>query len=73
EFGSGGGTFITGWILGFFPYDRNGSALHQNHLDFENFPPPGTVETIVSPVIGWSIDDDDDDISKKNSHLRDKM
>ncbi|CAG8491950.1 25673_t:CDS:2 [Dentiscutata erythropus] len=44
RYGSGGGTFITGWILGFFPYNHAGNALHQNHSKFENFPPPGTVE-----------------------------
>ncbi|KAF0550174.1 hypothetical protein F8M41_024921 [Gigaspora margarita] len=78
-----------------FPYDRTGSAIHQYDINFDDFPPPGTVEVpfkftdtnqslkliagfiganqdisdneaIISPVIGWSIVDDDDD-STKNS------
>ncbi|CAG8626036.1 22791_t:CDS:1 [Gigaspora rosea] len=92
EFGSGGGTYLSGWILAFFPYDRPGSAIHQYDICFDDFPPPGTVEVpfeftdgsqlkfiagfigvnqeisdneaIVSPVIGWSIVDGDDDTTK---------
>ncbi|CAG8681700.1 15912_t:CDS:2, partial [Cetraspora pellucida] len=41
QYGSGGDAHssITGWILGFFPYDREGTALHQNDsLEYEDFP-----------------------------------
>ncbi|CAG8853962.1 5524_t:CDS:2, partial [Gigaspora margarita] len=43
-FGSGNDTYLSGWILAFFPYDRTGSAIHQYDINFDNFPPPGTVE-----------------------------
>ncbi|CAG8653772.1 2530_t:CDS:1, partial [Scutellospora calospora] len=91
NYGSGGDSHstVTGWILGFFPYNRQGTALGSNSIKLGDFP-HGTVgvpfkvednglsyslkfiagfiganqeisdgESIVSPVIGWSIIDDD--------------
>ncbi|CAG8534400.1 22751_t:CDS:1 [Gigaspora margarita] len=88
QYGSGGDAHssITGWFLGFFPYGRSGSALHNNYMNFKDIPlsiveVPFKIDTgdrlkfaagfigahqeisdgesIVSPVIGWSIVDDD--------------
>ncbi|KAF0420791.1 hypothetical protein F8M41_006897 [Gigaspora margarita] len=79
-FGSGGGTYISGWLMNFFPYC-------ENNMRVENIPDgivgvPFTLdgqklkfiagfiganqeiledsdgESVVSPVIGWSIVDD---------------
>ncbi|RIB10010.1 hypothetical protein C2G38_2251031 [Gigaspora rosea] len=83
-FGSGGGTYITGWLMNFFPY------CSDRRLNIRNIPDgivgvPFTLdgqklkfiagfiganqevledsdsESVVSPVIGWSIIDDIED------------
>ncbi|CAG8457023.1 10182_t:CDS:2 [Cetraspora pellucida] len=88
SYGSGGDlhSTVTGWVLGFFSYNREGTAIRKNGLGLDNFP-HGTVgvpfvtdcghylkfisgffgankemfdgEAIVSPVIGWSIINND--------------
>ncbi|CAG8706018.1 1742_t:CDS:1, partial [Dentiscutata heterogama] len=92
-FGSGGGTYITGWMLAFFPYNRSGYPIQHDRLELSDIPNgiievPFTTdiglnlkfaagffganqdiledsisESVVSPVIGWSIIDN----IKKNS------
>ncbi|CAG8647264.1 6464_t:CDS:2, partial [Scutellospora calospora] len=87
-FGSGGGTYITGWMLAFFPYNRSGKPLQHNRLELFDIPDGivevpfttdtglslkfiagfiganqdifygPTAESVVSPVIGWSVIDD---------------
>ncbi|CAG8760170.1 31531_t:CDS:2, partial [Gigaspora margarita] len=92
EFGSGG-TYITGWIISFFPYDSAEESLKPDYLKLE-YIPDGIVrvpfeanighklkfvagfiganqeiledsdgESVVSPVIGWIIDDTSSDES----------
>ncbi|CAG8528228.1 20426_t:CDS:1, partial [Dentiscutata erythropus] len=79
-FGSGGGTYITGWLMNFFPYNRVGSPLTTDHKISIKTIPDGIVgvpflldelklifmagfigESVVSPVIGWSIIDNPND------------
>ncbi|CAG8467692.1 7792_t:CDS:2 [Dentiscutata heterogama] len=90
-FGSGGGTFVTGWLMNFFPYDRAGRPLSTNSSTKIQHIPDGIVgvpflldglklkfiagfiganqeilegsdgESVVSPVIGWSIIDNPND------------
>ncbi|CAG8460782.1 32105_t:CDS:1 [Racocetra persica] len=85
-FGSGGGTFITGWMLAFFPYNRAKQPINFDRVKLPHLP-DGIVgvpflldgiklkflagfiganqeilegsdgESVVSPVIGWSIID----------------
>ncbi|KAF0519604.1 hypothetical protein F8M41_016603 [Gigaspora margarita] len=61
EFGSGGGTYISGWMISFFPYDSAGKPLKSdsgfigaNQEVLED----SDGESVVSPVIGWTVIDD---------------
>ncbi|CAG8481155.1 8926_t:CDS:1 [Cetraspora pellucida] len=40
SYGSGGDSLstVTGWILGFFPYNREGTAIRKNGLGLDDFP-----------------------------------
>ncbi|RIB02552.1 hypothetical protein C2G38_2227530 [Gigaspora rosea] len=55
-FDSGGGTYISGWLMNFFPYCRD------HKVEIEDIPNEilenSDNESIVSPVIGWSIVND---------------
>ncbi|CAG8509268.1 22583_t:CDS:1, partial [Gigaspora rosea] len=80
-FGSGGGTYITGWLMNFFPYcsDRRFNirnipdgivgvpfTLDGQKLKFiagfiganQEVLEDSDGESVVSPVIGWSVVDD---------------
>ncbi|CAG8528248.1 20427_t:CDS:2 [Dentiscutata erythropus] len=89
--GSGGGTFVSGWLMNFFPYNRAGRPLKTDSVIRIQNIPDGIVgvpflldalkvklmagfiganqeiledsngESVVSPVIGWSIIDNPND------------
>ncbi|CAG8772344.1 12593_t:CDS:2 [Cetraspora pellucida] len=53
-FGSGGGTFITGWMLAFFPYNRSGNPLKHDRAELDDIP-DGIVEVPFTTDIGLDL------------------
>ncbi|CAG8643464.1 16878_t:CDS:1, partial [Dentiscutata heterogama] len=99
--GSGGGTFVSGWLMNFFPYNRAGRPLTTDSIIRIQNIPDGIVgvpflldglklkfmagfiganqeiledsdgESVVSPVIGWSIIDNPNDSDESNEYYDD--
>ncbi|CAG8758437.1 8328_t:CDS:1, partial [Cetraspora pellucida] len=53
-FGSGGGTFISGWMLDFFPYNRSGTPFPYGDVEIPDLP-DGMVDVPFTIDTGYSL------------------
>ncbi|CAG8784066.1 22019_t:CDS:1, partial [Racocetra persica] len=53
-FGSGGGTFISGWMLAFFPYDRSARTLPYHNMEIPDIP-DGMIQVPFTIDTGYSL------------------